>query len=307
MYAPREITKNEFLRWRILDLRNLDLDSLQIFKAVIDFGGITNAAAQLNRVQSNITTRVKNLEKRLGVDLFVRQGGKLIPSAEGKLLYLYAEKLLKLSREAETALRSGAPQGILRIGTLESTAAARLPPLLSAYHERFPDVNIELVSGSSDTLISRVHRSDIEAAFVSEPFSAADLETQEAFVEELVLIAAKNSRIKNASDLHESTIIAFAAGCSYRRILEGWLSTCAIIPKRVLELASYHAITACVSAGSGVAIMPRSVLKAVQAENLVRVLTLPPKVARTKTHLIWRSGQRSVVLEALLEEIRRIR
>ncbi|WP_081951459.1 helix-turn-helix domain-containing protein [Pseudomonas plecoglossicida] len=59
-------------------MRNLDLDSLQIFKAVVDYGGITNAAAQLNRVQSNITTRVKNLEERLGVALFHRNGGRVV-------------------------------------------------------------------------------------------------------------------------------------------------------------------------------------------------------------------------------------
>ncbi|MFJ4141171.1 LysR substrate-binding domain-containing protein [Pseudomonas sp. NPDC089734] len=286
-------------------MRNIDLDSLQIFKAVVDFGSITNAAAQLNRVQSNITTRVKNLEQRLGTSLFIRQSGKLTPSSEGRLLYQYAERLLALSAEAEAALKNGTPRGTLRIGTLESTAAARLPPLLSTYHERFPDVQIELVPGSSDALISRVHRGDIEAAFVSDPFNRTGLDSQEAFVEELVLIAARKSTIANASELHGHTILAFAAGCSYRRILEEWLESCAVTPQRVLELASYHTITACVAAGTGIAIMPRSVLKAVQAEHLVRILPLPGKVARTRTRLVWRSGIRSSVLETLLEEIQR--
>ncbi|MCO6062409.1 LysR family transcriptional regulator, partial [Pseudomonas sp. MOB-449] len=87
---------------------------LQIFKAVVDFSGITNAAAQLNRVQSNITPRVKNLEQRLGVKLFQRQGGKLVLSADGRLLLDYAERLLQLSSEAEAALRRGTPRGTLR-------------------------------------------------------------------------------------------------------------------------------------------------------------------------------------------------
>ncbi|MFK8332585.1 LysR substrate-binding domain-containing protein [Pseudomonas sp. BJa5] len=288
-------------------MRNLDLDSLQIFKAVVDYGGITNAAAQLNRVQSNITTRVKNLEERLGVALFHRQGGKLIPSDEGKLLHQYAEKLLRLSTEAETALKRGRLQGTLRIGTLESTAAARLPPLLSSFHERFPDVQIELVSGSSDALIAQVHRGDIEAAFVSDPFTTAGLDSQEAFVEELALIVAKNSTVPNARELQGSTIIAFARGCSYRRIFEDWLKTCEIVPARFLELASYHAIAACVAAGTGVAIMPQSVLKAVQVQNLVRALPLPPKVARARTRLIWRAGHESSVLQSFLDEIARHR
>ncbi|EJM84822.1 LysR family transcriptional regulator [Pseudomonas sp. GM67] len=288
-------------------MRNLDLDSLQIFKAVVDYGSITNAAAQLNRVQSNITTRVKNLEERLGVALFHRQGGKLIPSDEGRLLHQYAEKLLRLSVEAETALKRGTLQGALRIGTLESTAAARLPPLLSSYHERFPDVQIELISGSTDSLIAQVHRGQIEAAFVSDPFTAAGLESQEVFVEELALIVAKNSPIVNARALQGSTIIAFAKGCSFRRILESWLETCEIVPTRVLELASYHAISACVAAGTGVAIMPQSVLKAVQVESLVRALPLPPKVARVRTHLVWRCGHESRALQSIRDEVARHR
>ncbi|MFJ1211571.1 LysR family transcriptional regulator [Burkholderia pyrrocinia] len=285
-------------------MRNIDLDSLQIFKAVVDFGGVTKAAAHLNRVQSNITTRIKNLEERLGVALFQRQGGKLILSAEGRLLLTYAEQLLRLSNEAEAAMRSGTPRGTLRIGTLESTAAARLPPLLSSYHGHYPNVHIELATGTTTALISRVHRYDIEAAFISEPFRAVDLETQAAFSEELVIVAPlQATHIASATQLQQCTVIAFATGCSYRKILDDWLAACGVAPERVLELASYHAIVACVAAGSGVAIVPRSVLAAMHAENLVKILPLPPQVANVHTHLVWRVGHRSVALEALRMEL----
>lgn len=286
-------------------MRNIDLDSLHIFKAVVDYGGITKAASQLNRVQSNITTRVKNLEQRLGVQLFQRQGGKLVLSPEGRVLLAYAERLLRLSTEAEAAIRSGTPQGVLRIGTMESTAAARLPPLLSRYHDHYPDVQIELVTGTSGALIGKVHRFEIEAAFVAEPFTPAELDTQEAFVEELVLITPKNSpAIKTPKDLQKRTVIAFTTGCSYRRILEDWLGLSAVVPDRVLELGSYHAIVACVAAGSGIAIVPRSVLGVVHAENEVTSFPLPARVARAKTHLVWRSGHQSVALDAMRRELR---
>jgi len=286
-------------------MRNIDLDSLHIFKAVVDYGGITKAAGQLNRVQSNITTRVKNLEDRLGVQLFQRQSGKMILSPEGKVLLAYTERLLQLSTEAEAALRSGTPQGTLRIGTMESTAAARLPPFLSRYHENFPNVQIELVTGTSGALIGKVHRFEIEAAFVAEPFASAELDMQEAFIEELVLITPKNSpTIKTPKDLQKHTVIAFTAGCSYRRILEDWLGMSAVVPDRVLELGSYHAIVACVAAGSGIAIMPRAVLNVVHAENEVAIFPLPARVARAKTFLVWRSGHHSVALNAMQRELR---
>lgn len=289
-------------------MRNIDLDSLQIFKAVADFGGITKAAAQLNRVQSNITTRVKQLEERLEVQLFQRQNGKLVLSSEGKVLLAYAERLLHLSSEAEAAFRTRTPRGTLRIGTMESTAAARLPPILARYHEAYPDVTIELVTGTSGTLINKVLNYDVEAAFVAEPFAANDLDKQEVFVEELVLIMSKSEpRIKTPKDLKKSTVIAFTTGCSYRRILEDWLSRSSVVPDRVLELGSYHAIVACVAAGSGLAIVPRSVLRAVHAESEVVAYPLPERITKAKTMLVWRKGHRSVALDAMRSELSRLK
>lgn len=285
-------------------MRNMDLDSLQIFKAVVDYGGITKAASHLNRVQSNITTRVKNLEDKLGVKLFERRGGRLILSSEGKLLLDYAEKLLRLSSEAESALRSGKPTGILRIGTMESTAAIRLPSLLSQFHRRYPDVQIELVTGTSGALIDKVHGLDIEAAFVAEPFKTTGLEKQPGFIEDLVLIAPKTmTTIKGSNDLKGKTIIAFATGCSYRRVLEDWLSLEGIRAARIMELASYHAIVACVAAGSGIAIVPRALLATLRVENEVNISMLPQRFARARTCLVWRKNHTSVLLDAFRGQI----
>ncbi|HVL74943.1 MAG TPA: LysR family transcriptional regulator [Noviherbaspirillum sp.] len=281
-------------------MRNIDLESLHIFKAVVECGGISRAAAQLHRVQSNVTTRIRNLEERLGVQLFLRQGGKLVLSAEGRLLLGYAERLLNLSSEAESALRSGTPGGVLRIGTMESTAAARLPPLLARYHADYPQVRIELVTGTSGALVGKVQRFEIEAAFVARPFNEAGLDTQLAFVEELVLIAPRDWKGgPDEAGLRGRTLIAFSTGCSYRRILEDWLGESAIVPERVLELGSYHAIVACVAAGTGIAIVPRAVLATLREQPAIAVHPLPPKVARAETHLVWRAGHASVALGAL--------
>src|SRR5881398_1921834 len=142
----------------------MELTALRIFKAVAEHGGITRAAAALHRVQSNVTTRVKQLEERLGTQLFMRQGRRLVLSAEGRLLLAYADALLRLSSEAEAALAGQRPRGVFRLGTLESTAAARLPPMLARYHRECPDVQIELVTGTSGALVSRLRAFEIEAA-----------------------------------------------------------------------------------------------------------------------------------------------
>src|SRR2546422_491531 len=127
----------------------MDLVELKIFKTVAEQGGITKAATALHRVQSNVTTRVKQLEERLGTKLFHRQGRKLVLSSEGKVLLAYADRLLRLSSEAQAALKGHGPHGLFKLGTLESTAATRLPPVLARYHRGYPAVRLELVTGPS--------------------------------------------------------------------------------------------------------------------------------------------------------------
>lgn len=278
----------------------MDLVALQIFKAVVEQGGINKAAAKLHRVPSSVTTRIRQLEEHLGAKLFVREGRKLSISQEGKTLLTYANQLLRISSEAEVALRNGKPRGALRLGALESTSATRLPPILARYHFTYPDVRIELTTGTSGALVSLLHSQNVEAALIAEPFNAVGLEGQTAFIEELVLITPKSfPRIRSPRDIGGRTVIAFAAGCSYRRRLEAWLGSAKVLPDRVMEFQSYHAIVACVAAGSGVAVVPRSVMNISPGGREVAVTSLPKDVSKARTQLVWRSNYHSVALEAL--------
>jgi len=278
----------------------MDLASLRIFKSVVDHGGINKAAAKLHRVPSNVTTRIKQLEEQLGAALFLRAGRRLALSSEGKLLLTYADQLLRLSSEAEAALRSGKPRGTLRLGSLESTAGSRLPPVLSRYHALYPDVAIELVTGTSGALVTRVLEQDVVAAFVAEPFTADGLDMLAVFSEELVLITPKSvGPIRAPRDIANRTVIAFPAGCSYRRRLEAWLGAGSVLADRVMEFQSYHAIVACVAAGSGIAVVPRAILPLTSAGNHLAITPLPAKIAKSRTQLVWRSGHRSNTLDAM--------
>jgi DNA-binding transcriptional LysR family regulator len=248
---------------------------------------------------------VKQLEESLGTKLFHRQGRKLVLSSEGKVLLAYAERMLRLSSEAHAALKGHGPHGLFKLGTLESTAATRLPPVLARYHRGYPAVRLELVTGTSGALVDKVLRGEIEAAFVAEPFPPKNLEMQHAFTEELVLITPKgHARVARPQDIDERVVLAFTTGCSYRRRLEAWLGRSSVVAERVMEYGSYHAIAACVAAGSGIAMVPKSVLRAIGVEAQVAVHSLPASVANAKTMLVWRSGHRSAPLDALRQELR---
>lgn len=281
-------------------MRTVDLESLAIFRTVVEEGGVVRAAAKLHRVPSNVTTRVRQLEEFLGVRLFRREGRTLALSAEGHTLLNYAVRLLRLADEAVNEMRNRKPQGIFRLGSLESTAGSRLAPILSRYHADNPGVVVELVTGTTSALISRVNNFDLEAAFVSEPFTAPDLAATPVFREELVLITSKAvDRIRTPKDLGHCTMIAFAHGCSYRKRLEDWLSADNVMPERALEFASYQGMIACVAAGTGFAIVPKSVLAALHATDKVNQHSLPEHVATNRTHLV-RRGEPSLALESLV-------
>ncbi len=281
-------------------MHGLDLRSLEIFRTVAVEGSITKAAMKLNRVQSNISTRIKQLEQRLEKNLFLRQNRGLTLTPDGHLLLSYAERLLQLSMEASEALNEGKPRGVFRIGTMESTAAARLPEILSRYHQLYPDVKIELKMDTAGGLVDRLLNYDVEIAFVAEPVSFETISTQAVFEEELVLVAPQSfPPLENTSEISGKTVVAFEPGCAYRRYLEEWLLESGIVPGGVITMGSYVAILACVSAGTGFAVVPQSVLDTVSSKGRFRLYPLPDKVARIKTLLAWRSDYKSVKLDAL--------
>jgi DNA-binding transcriptional LysR family regulator len=188
----------------------------------------------------------------------------------------------------------------VNLGENSALGRSRAPPPLG-YH-RFSRAIIGLTTAGA--LLEQVSRYAIEAAFVAERFESAGLEMMPVFREKLVVIAPKEiTAIKNAGDIRGMTVIAFGAGCSYRRTLEEWLVRSKVTPERVLEFGSYHAIVACVAAGSGIALLPHSVVHALHAEREVSILPLPTQFTDATTFLVWPREHRSAALDALRREL----
>jgi len=282
--------------------RTMDLTDLRIFRSVVHAGGITRAAEQLRRVQSNVTTRVRQLEDELGVQLFIREGKRLHLSPAGKLLLDYADRLLDLAQEARDAVHDAKPRGLLRLGSMESTASVRLPAPLSEYHRRYPEVKLELQTGNSQHLATKLLAGELDAAIVAEPVPEAPFEKVPVFEEELVIIAAAgHPPIRSPRDAEPAMILAFEPGCSYRQRLEAWFAQQGEMPDRVIEIASFHAMVGCAAVGMGISLVPRSVLTTFPNVDHLSVHPLPAAFNRVTTVLMWRRGAASPKVGALLE------
>jgi DNA-binding transcriptional LysR family regulator len=282
----------------------MELSALTIFRAVVRENGVTRAAAKLNRVQSNVTTRLRQLEETLGTDLFIRDGRRLVLTPAGETLLPYAERLLALADEARNAVSEDRPRGRLRLGTMESTAARRLPRVLAAYHQRWAEVELELAQGVTRGLIDSVRTFELDAALIARPIDADALPPDQfdyapVFQEELVVISPPGWRAAEAIGSNAGpTLVAFERGCAYRSYAMRWFELQGIRPSRILELGSYHPIIACVAAGAGVAVAPRSILELAHLDGQVEVHTIGD-LGKIDTLLIWRKSQASAALRAL--------
>lgn len=285
----------------------MDLAALAIFRAVARELSVTRAAQQLGRVPSNITTRIQQLEEELGVALFERDRKRFSLTAGGERFLDYAERILNLADEARQVLNPGAPSGTLRVGSMECTVASRLPPVLAAFNRYWPDVTLDLSTGPSRQLADAVARHRLDCAFVAiapneEWTDTEAFERERAFGEELMLILPPGHRaVATPADIEPHCLAAFAPGCTYRALAEDWLrGSDGGHAFRVHDVRSYHAMIACVSAGSCVGVVPRSVL------DLNRAMTpVEEKLLMTvDTFLIWRRGVETPALRALREIVR---
>ncbi len=277
----------------------MELSDLRIFAAVVEEGGITRAAERLHRVQSNVTTRVRQLEEELGTALFIREGKRLHLSPAGRTLLDYTDRLLALSEEAVAAVQDDSPRGLFRLGAMESTAAVRLPAVLTLYSERQPEVTLELHTGNPTQLSTALLSGGLDAAFVAGPVASEKFEAVEVFEEEVVIVTAANHPPIDKADSRPKTVLVFEHGCPHRRRLEAWYGERGDLPERTIELGSYHAMLGCVVAGMGAALLPKSVLTTFPESRRLRTHVLDGPRGVLPTLLIWRKGAHSPKIEAL--------
>jgi DNA-binding transcriptional LysR family regulator len=236
----------------------MDAGDLRVFEAVARLGGMSRAAAELNTVQSNVTARVRALENEVGTPLFQRHARGVTPTAAGRRLLPYASRVRGLLDDARRAARDdGTPSGPLVVGSLETTAAMRLSPFLSAYATTHPGVDLTLRTGTTCELVGHVLEHRLEGAFVCGPVQHPELQTEVVFREELVALTAPGvPDLDTLARKGEVRVVVLRAGCSYRLRLEAMLARRGVVGPRLLEFGTLDAILACVSAGLGVTPAP---------------------------------------------------
>ena len=257
----------------------MDSTALATFLAVARHGSVTAAAHELHTVQSNVTARVRQLEAELGIELFTRHSRGMTLTAAGTLLLTYAQRMRVLEAEARAAVRDdGVVRGSLRVGSMETTAALRLPAVLGRFHRAYPDVQLEVRTGPTAELLEHVLAHRLDGALVAGPVNHPELAGRAVFQEELVLISARDSAsISQRLTQGGLTAIVFRQGCSYRQRLEAQFSARGWLPFRRIEFGTVEGILGCVGANIGVTVLPRSVIERNDHRELLSIEAFTPE------------------------------
>lgn len=144
----------------------LDLRALQSLVTIIECGSFTAAAKKLNYSQSALSMQVQRLEEALGVALLARTSRQLRPTRAGRETLGYAREMLRLDSELKGRLSDSEIAGRVRLG-LPADFALYIPETLALFAERYPQVEMEVRSELSVTLVDLVAAGDIDMAIVT--------------------------------------------------------------------------------------------------------------------------------------------
>jgi DNA-binding transcriptional LysR family regulator len=266
----------------------MELSDLVTFATVARCGGITRAAGELATVQSNVTNRIKALEAELGVVLFERHSRGMMLTTAGKRLLPYVQRVAVLTQEAAGAARDQeVPAGTLSIGSMETTAAVRLPSLLARFHKEYPAVRLNLTTGPTDVLVESVLEGVLDGGFVCGPVNHPDLTVRLAFKEELVLVTAARwtsiAALRKGTTTSGPSALVFRTGCSYRQRLEQLLADFGWPTSSRFEFGTLDGIIGCVAADMGVTLLPRAVIERQSSSRDIRAhaVNMPFKMVET--------------------------
>ncbi len=173
---------------------------LQVFRAVAQRLNFTKAASELFITQPAVTKHIHELERHYKVKLFDRNGSKIRLSAAGEILLQHTEQIFALYQNLEfemsalTQIRSGK----LSIGASTTVAQYVLPPVLAAFHKKFPDIKITLSVNNTELIEKALLNNEIDFGIIEGRIKNRSLKYAEFLKDELVLVAAnKNMPVAN--------------------------------------------------------------------------------------------------------------
>jgi DNA-binding transcriptional LysR family regulator len=293
----------------------INLHHLRLFSAVVDHGGFTRAAAELNLTQPAISKSLAELERQLNVRLIDRSGRTATLTDAGRTLHARAKEIFGVERLAEQELREirGLKRGRLRVAATPTIAIYLLPPILGRFHRRRPTVGIELKAGSASAVAKLLVESRVDVAIVEDAAPHERLEMIPWIDDELVVIAPPDHPLVDRSrvapaDLQEWPFLLGRPGSALRQMVERALDVHRVKLRGTARIAGIEAVKQSVAAGLGLAFISRAAAADQLALGRLAIVTVDGLVIRRQLVRLKLRGRLGGIspasreLESLLDE-----
>ena len=277
-----------------VDLR-IGLHKLEVFSRVVQLGGVGLAAEELFVTQPVVSAHLRSLERRLGVELFARDGGRhRVLTPAGEAVYSWAEEVLSRTRDCERALRAleSGERGVVQVGASLFVGSYVLPTMLSAYHDEHPDVNVRLSVSRTAQAMLDTRSATLDFAVVSGREAGATATATPLWSEPVLLVAGPGFLTSVASVTRDDIAALPLVGADFADWLDaGHLRSTGLDHARPqLEVGHPEAAKRAVRDGAGVTLLPHAAVAAELESGALREIAVAGKPLAQTVFLIRREG-----------------
>ena len=243
------------------------LTQIEAFLTIAERRSVSEAAGVLYVTQPALTTRIKNLERELGVELFIRTPRGMRLTAEGRAFRSHAQRAVQSLAEGRQLLRElrEGRVGELLVGAAPAISTYVLPLVLRRFQAAFPQVHLIVRTGHSEEILEMVLREQAHVGLVRElPHPATT--SQALYEDEIVLVVDPGHRFAQESsilvrELAGERLILFDRTSSYFVLTSAFFREAGVVPRGVMELDNVDATKKMVEHGLGIAFLPYTAIR----------------------------------------------
>lgn len=260
----------------------MDIKKFKLFVDVAETGNFTKSSDRLGYTQSGVSHILKAFEKEIGFPLFIRSKQGVSLTQNAKLILPMVRLILAKYESLEQQINeiNGIESGSITIATFQSISINWLPSILYNFQKTYPGINIQLMEGGTDDIVSWIENDIADFGFLSNQ-NLHSLDWISLYDDPLMAVLPNDYKTKNDSyidinEFHDAAFIMTAMGTDYD--VHSVLSNSNIVPDVRFTSKDDHAIISMVSNHLGYTILPELIVKSVDEQ--VKVLPLKPAVSR---------------------------
>ncbi|EAE8308851.1 LysR family transcriptional regulator [Listeria monocytogenes] len=264
----------------------MDIENMKAFNKVAELKSISAAANELHHLQSNMSNKIKNIEKQFQTQLFFRHSNGVELTKEGEKIYQQFKKMILLWEETIDIINN--EEETISIGITQSSLPMEFNTIIKEFYQQFPNKKLSIVSGSTSELIPKIANRELTIAYV------AELEKENLFQDSQIisqtlswdkLVFAGNTAGKSVQKiLAEERLYVFSKQCYSYRALAALINDINIPNVSISEINIPETLVEICNNELGVGIIPESIAL---NYHFLNYETLPTEYAALRKTLIY--------------------